>query len=533
MRAMDPVVAVARALRRLGRHPGASGDGRSVRPGLAVGAALVAVAGLSAACTTGVVVPASPPPSTVAIPQGSQVGTGTVPVTCAVPFLGNMTFIAKGTGAVGTVIGPGQQFYLTDVTGDLEVPGYFFTLASIVGAKTVNASVTTLDIDASGATPSVLNAAATPIQVDGIPVVAGESQIVDAPTSGTLTLGPFTAPQSGPLSLSIGAVSVTITLITASGGTTFIPLTVSCQAPSPPIVLVGFQVDPNAPSSPPVEIADVDAPPFNVPVGNVEGSLNVPLSCTVSGVGSAQLDGTITGELPAVLPTGLPYTIQSATGSLGIPASVVSQLMQAYPTATSASGSISTLDIDATNSTPSVLNVASTPIDVPSQPLAQGQGLTIDLPASGTLSVGPFTAGSVGDTTLTWGQSAGTLTLQSASGATVATADVSCQAPAGPVVILYEPVTPGPVPTITAVSPDSGPVTGGTSVTITGTGFTGAQGVSVGDGQASFVVNSSTQITATIPPGLAPGAAAITVLGTEGPSQPSSVAQFTYTSSSS
>lgn len=36
-------------------------------------------------------------------------------------------------------------------------------------------------------------------------------------------------------------------------------------------------------------------------------------------------------------------------------------------------------------------------------------------------------------------------------------------------------------PTITSIVPDEGPSTGGTSVTITGTGFTGATGVNFGD----------------------------------------------------
>jgi hypothetical protein len=54
-----------------------------------------------------------------------------------------------------------------------------------------------------------------------------------------------------------------------------------------------------------------------------------------------------------------------------------------------------------------------------------------------------------------------------------------------------------PVPTLASVSPAGGPTGGGTSVTITGTGFTGATSVSFGSSPAAgFVVNSDTQITA-------------------------------------
>ena len=55
-------------------------------------------------------------------------------------------------------------------------------------------------------------------------------------------------------------------------------------------------------------------------------------------------------------------------------------------------------------------------------------------------------------------------------------------------------------PTITKVTPKTGPTTGATSVTITGTNFTGATGVKFGTSPAAkFTVTSSTSITATSP----------------------------------
>ena len=66
-------------------------------------------------------------------------------------------------------------------------------------------------------------------------------------------------------------------------------------------------------------------------------------------------------------------------------------------------------------------------------------------------------------------------------------------------------------PTVTGISPSSGPTTGGTSVIITGTNFTGATSVTIGGTAAtSFTVNSATQITATAPAGTA-GAANVVV----------------------
>jgi IPT/TIG domain/Right handed beta helix region len=82
-------------------------------------------------------------------------------------------------------------------------------------------------------------------------------------------------------------------------------------------------------------------------------------------------------------------------------------------------------------------------------------------------------------------------------------------------------------PTVTGLGPNSGPVAGGTSVVITGTGFTGASSVFFGNSPATgFAVNSPTQITATSPAGA--GVVDVTVAAVGGTSTTSSADQFTY-----
>jgi IPT/TIG domain len=83
-------------------------------------------------------------------------------------------------------------------------------------------------------------------------------------------------------------------------------------------------------------------------------------------------------------------------------------------------------------------------------------------------------------------------------------------------------------PTVTAVSPSSGPLGGGTSVTISGTGFTGATAVEFGLAEAStFTVDSASQITAVSPAG-SPGTVDVTVTTPGGPSGNASGDQFAY-----
>jgi large repetitive protein len=91
-----------------------------------------------------------------------------------------------------------------------------------------------------------------------------------------------------------------------------------------------------------------------------------------------------------------------------------------------------------------------------------------------------------------------------------------------------------PVPAITTISPTSGSVTGGATVTIKGQGFTEASRVMFGSAVASSLsVNSDTQITAVTPPSPAPGAVDVRVTTVGGTSAATSADQFTYTTEAS
>jgi alpha-tubulin suppressor-like RCC1 family protein len=85
------------------------------------------------------------------------------------------------------------------------------------------------------------------------------------------------------------------------------------------------------------------------------------------------------------------------------------------------------------------------------------------------------------------------------------------------------------LPAVTKVSPTSGPVAGGTPVTITGVEFTAATAVRFGAVEAtSFTVNSPTSITAVSPQEVA-GAVDVRVTTPEGTSPTSTMAKFKFT----
>ena len=92
----------------------------------------------------------------------------------------------------------------------------------------------------------------------------------------------------------------------------------------------------------------------------------------------------------------------------------------------------------------------------------------------------------------------------------------------------FEYVTAGSGPTVTKVEPNVGPTAGGTTVTITGTNFTGVTAVNFGTIAAtSFAFVSATQITA-VSPAQAAGIVHVTVTTPSGTSPTGTADQFTY-----
>ena len=149
--------------------------------------------------------------------------------------------------------------------------------------------------------------------------------------------------------------------------------------------------------------------------------------------------------------------------------------------------------------------------------LAPGQG-----PVAGGNTVTLTGTGFTGATAVRFGATSVPFAVVSATQATaiappgvLGTVNVTITAPGGTSAgVLYFYVSAG---TLTSVAPNQGPLSGGNTVLLTGTGFTGVTEVDFGGRPASsFTVVSSTQITAIVPAGPA-GAAAVAVITTGGP----------------
>jgi autotransporter-associated beta strand protein len=125
-------------------------------------------------------------------------------------------------------------------------------------------------------------------------------------------------------------------------------------------------------------------------------------------------------------------------------------------------------------------------------------------------------------------QSDGVITVKSPPGTGVVPVTVTTPAGTSSVSALDQfTYTPTPATQVTGISPNTGPAEGGTSVTLTGLGFTEATTVEFGATPATeFTIVSDTTITATSPPGT--NTVDVTVVTPNGTSPATIHDQFTY-----
>jgi hypothetical protein len=262
---------------------------------------------------------------------------------------------------------------------------------------------------------------------------------------------------------------------------------------------------------------------------NSLNSGNATMQVTVN----APLVITHTSPLPSVM-TGTPYPAQTFAATGGFPDYTFSLASGALPPGLSLSGGV----LSGTPDTPGIYNFNIKVTDCATDGVPNTLTKAFQIAIAGPLSIttaSPLTAGTVGAAyTQAFAASGGIspYTFSLASGSLPPGLTVSLGTLSG------SPTTSGPydfiiqaadslantatkaftlavsalAPTVTSVSPSSGPTAGGNSVTIAGTTFTGATSVTFGGTAAtSLAVVNATTITATVPAGAAGSASVIVI----------------------
>jgi Domain of unknown function (DUF1906)/IPT/TIG domain len=289
------------------------------------------------------------------------------------------------------------------------------------------------------------------------------------------------------------------------------------QEAPPPIAIAGVSVDLDKTIASDLNFGQVMLVPAVIGVAPDSGPATGGTTVTITGGGFTGATAVLFGTAPA---SGV--TVNS------------------YPqlTAVSPAGS-DTVDVTVTNAAgPSPVSPADK-FTYPLLPVVTNVDPN-NGPAAGGTTVTVTGSGFTGETAVKFGSVTATpvlialpsdtqILVESPAGA--GTVDVAVTAPGGTSApssgsqFTYDQ-TAG-VPVITNVDPQNGPVVGGTPVTITGSGFTGATAVKFGPGAATDVdVASATAITAVSPAGS--GAVDVAVTTSAGRSAPGAASQFTY-----
>jgi hypothetical protein len=247
------------------------------------------------------------------------------------------------------------------------------------------------------------------------------------------------------------------------------------------------------------------------------GAFTYTASPTIATVGGVVPDaGPLAGGTPVTI-NGANLTGAATVEFDGVPATDVTVVSPTEITATTPAG-IVLGPVNVTVTTPGGPSTDPDGFTYESAPtIATTDGVTPDSgPTAGGTAVTITGTNLLGTTSVTFGGTAATsFTVNSATSVTAITpagaagpVDVTVSTTSAPAATDHDGFTYVAPPTINAtdgVTPDSGPTTGGTPVTITGTGFTGATAITFGGVPATQVLVSpdGTSIDATTPAGTA------------------------------
>jgi hypothetical protein len=252
----------------------------------------------------------------------------------------------------------------------------------------------------------------------------------------------------------------------------------------------------------------------------------VGYTCTASGQPTITQPVAITAQTPFAV--AVSKTVAVTGGALAAPLSTASAGSGGVLLADGGTQFAESLTALSLSTSGAALSFPGAPYTFANVSLAPGAGLLSGWISqaswtSGPVSVGSFTGPASGSATVTPGNVS--LTVTASGGSAPASVSYACTPPTGTAALTSVPVEGAP--TVTKLSPTSGSTSGGTVVTITGTNFTGASGVTFG-GKAATNVNvaSSTSITATSPAGT--GTVDVQVTTQSGTSATGSADKFVY-----
>ncbi|MEV7973839.1 IPT/TIG domain-containing protein [Cellulomonas sp. NPDC089187] len=421
---------------------------------------------------------------------------GTVPVVAVLPGLdatiaGGFTFVTPTAPTIASYTptqGPAGGGTTVTFTGtnlaNVSAVTFGGSAATIVGTPTATSLTVTTPAHAVGAVPVVLTnpggstTAATPFTYldDGSGSTFTGVTPTTVPTSGGTTITIAGTGLAGATGVTVGGVVATNVIATATSVTATVPVS---ETAGPATVSVQFPAGTRTAGTVTYQEPTITA------VTPATGPTSGGTTLTLTGTGLAPVTAVTVGGTPATIvgtPTATTITVTTAAHAAGL-VDVVAVLPGADATA---AGAFTYLD-DGTGATITGVAPATSPTS---------GGSTITVSGTGLGGATALTVGGVAVSDLVVAPDGTTVSGTIPASNTAGSAAVQLTFPAGTVAagsIVYV------APAITDVTPSQGPDDGGTDVTLTGTGFTGATALLVDGTSVPFTVDSDTSISFTTP----------------------------------
>ncbi|HEV2361015.1 MAG TPA: DUF6801 domain-containing protein [Acidimicrobiales bacterium] len=143
----------------------------------------------------------------LAAPGVAGAASGTVNYACTFPVI-NKTYTIPITmsATVPASVTPGQTFSITGFQTTSVIPAAVVNVFVFLKYSDLAGTVTSFTVNATGATPASLNAAATPFSFK-VPIQQSAAATIVTPTT-PISVGPFTAGSSGTVSIVPGNVEI-------------------------------------------------------------------------------------------------------------------------------------------------------------------------------------------------------------------------------------------------------------------------------------------------------------------------------------
>ncbi|KAL9936138.1 hypothetical protein V8E36_004980 [Tilletia maclaganii] len=396
--------------------------------------ASLALAGAAVAQTDG-------PAGIGAAPAGFLKGVLNATINCNITALAILPLgsykIPFGVSAkLPDKVAAGQPFSVVAGTR-LIVPQSVNGLASLFGARFYGGKATKVIVNADGANPSSIDAAAGGgINIPQAPINSRGISVLEVPgNSGTLTVGPFTADAGSNVVLSFGEIKATVDTFNATGAKTFITAFVTCPAAQRPTSLAFVAVGKSGSTTPIVPNASGVGNIKTVPLDTTAGVVGVNYNCNF---GDGLVVGTVRVSIGGVKPTNQPIasggdiTLTQGQANIYLTSSLISKITTITGDAANKINlTVKTVNILAKNATPSKKNVIpSGGITIKGVPLKAGAVITVPKGApTNTLPDITFTAGESGTTALlSLGSTTGSASLIQPDGQELLEVDFVCNA---------------------------------------------------------------------------------------------------------